>query len=237
MKKATLASLATVALASSAAMADATFQASVGSTTYEQEFAGSKWVEATYNDLDIAGIFSIDDSSYWGISYRTSLGAEHDGFFDVSQLSNDFERTDFAISYGGTIGDSSFFTVGYQVGSSEMSNDPLLFSDFNTNTLDSSGFFMSVGVGFGASESGQFSAFGGLAFMEAEDKTNVGFSEDYDLSVGFSWGIKYTGYFSDDSDMSWFVGYDGKYMTYDAAVELVDELDESLNRLSFGVTF
>ncbi len=231
MKKSTIMGLATAAMLSGSALAEATFYSSIGFTDFEQQFDGSVYTDTSYMDLDLGGIFTLGNNDYFGISYRTSLSGEHDFNGQVSPK-EDFERTDFAISYGGTAGENMFFSVGYQLGTTTM-NGPGGYE----NETQSSGFFGSIGLGWTVGDSGQMSLHGGMAFMEASDKTNTGYNEDYDLSLGFSWGIKYTGYFSADSNTSWFVGYDGKYYTYDAAVELVPELEETINRLSFGVSF
>lgn len=230
MKKSLLISslFVATALVSQSALAEVRIRAGAGSSTYE---LGGDYITAksTYNPTAVGLTFSSDtgaNAGYLDLSYSSGSG-KHDGWTKYGTPSEDFKRSDFALT-GGVVflnqnnGIAGNVYVGIKTGNTTLGANKavLIAGPYTATNAWSEETFETAGVIFGGGASfpiasGRAGSVGvnlGLGIMGATWKDNsiAGYNVKADTAVGGSLGASYTFPFSSNFGVT----VDYKYHSY-----------------------
>ncbi|HAF45355.1 MAG TPA: hypothetical protein DCK83_10585 [Gallionellaceae bacterium] len=213
MKKSILISslFVATALVSQSAMAEIKIRAGAGSSTYE---LGGDYITAksTYKPATIGLTFSSDsgaNAGYLDLSYSGGSG-KHDGWTKYGTPSEEFKRSDFALT-GGVVflnqdnGIAGNVYVGIKTGTTTLGATKAALegpgpytptSSWTEETFETSGVIFGGGASFpiASGRAGSVGVNVGLGIMGAKwkDNSTAGFSATADTAVGGSLGASYT---------------------------------------------
>jgi hypothetical protein len=203
------------ALVSQSALAEVRIRAGAGSYTYE---LGGDYITAksTYNPTMVALTFSSDtgaNAGYLDISYSGGSG-KHDGWTKYGTPSENFKRSDFALT-GGVVflnqnnGIAGNVYVGIKTGTTTLGAQKAALegpgpytptTSWTEETFTTSGVIFGGGASFpiASGRAGSVGVNVGLGIMGAKwkDNSTSGYSASADTAVGGSLGVSYTFPFS-----------------------------------------
>ncbi len=153
---------------------------------YEYGYSSSSTDESSYLAANVGGTFLVGEAMYFDVAYDTSLGAEHDR--SDNSYGSDFERTSWALTFGGFVNDATSVFGGYRSGEAVFSHSGLW--DGFEYTIESSGPFFGASYGIPAGD-GTLSFNIAIALLDANFSNNQGVDYDSDAGAAASFGVAY----------------------------------------------
>lgn len=220
-------------ISAQAIAADVSVRAGVGYSAYSIEPSWTNNYKAS-SDMTVAtvGLTTGFGKSYLDISYSSSIDAEHDLYDNLGLTSTPgpLDRTDWAITYGLSIGQSATFFVGWKSGETVLKqpNDLPFPLPWTRDTFQASGPFMGLAASFGQSDSGSFSANAAVAALEGNWSDDDTLDVDADTTYGFSLGAAYNLYIGEAGTLTFAVAN----QNYSFDFGFGDTVDENMTNLS-----
>lgn len=198
------------ALVSQSALAEVKIRAGAGSSTYE---LGGDYITAksTYNPTAVGVTFSSDtgaNAGYLDLSYSSGSG-KHDGWAKYGTPSEEFKRSDFALT-GGVVflnqdnGIAGNVYVGIKTGTTTLGANKSVITlhvaspsnAWSEETFETAGVIFGGGASFpiAGGRAGSVGVNVGLGIMGAtwKDNSAAGYNVKADTAVGGSLGASYT---------------------------------------------
>jgi hypothetical protein len=182
---------------SQTAQAGVKIRAGAGSSTYELTGDYPANGVADYNPVSLGVTYAFDNGLYIDLGGSSGSGT-HNGWRALGFPAENFERTDFALTFGkGMVNENNGiaggFYVGYKSGKTTLGAENTGLS-WTQETFTTSGVVFGGGMSFPIA-SGRAGSVGvnlGLGVMGTEWQDTNGWDKKSDVGVGYSIGANYT---------------------------------------------